>query len=209
MSVWALVPLKALNRAKKRLASELPAAERRRLVETMYNDVLAVLASVRGLAGVAVVTDERGLVPSGVRRIEDLGEGLNAAVARASARLEREGATSVLSLAADIPFASKDEIEAVLAAGRKTPVVIVPDRHGSGTNALLLSPPTRLAPAFGEASHARHTAMARALGFEPETMNLPGLGFDVDDPADLRDLRQAVAGRPSYRFLIPELQAVP
>lgn len=207
MSVWAVVPVKALDRAKQRLAPALDAPGRRRLAQLMRDDVLAALATVRGLAGVAVVTSEVDLLPAGMRRIEDRGDGLNAALARAAAVLEREGATAILAIAADVPLTSRDEIEAVLTAGRTAPVVIVPDRQESGTNALLLSPPTRMAPAFGVASLARHTAMARALGIEPVVLRLSGLGFDVDDAAALDDLRRATAGRPAYRFLTTALQA--
>ena len=207
MSVWAVVPVKALDRAKQRLAPVLDAADRRRLVRAMCDDVLATLGTVRGLAGIAVVTRERDLVPAGMRRIEDRGDGLNAALARAAAVLESEGATTILTIAADVPLSSRDEIERVLAAGRNAPIVIVPDRQGRGTNALLLSPPSRMAPAFGAASLVRHTVMARALGCEPVVLRLPGLGFDVDDAAALDDLRRATAGRPAYRFLTPALTA--
>lgn len=208
MSIWAVVPVKALNRAKQRLAPVLDAAGRRRLACAMCDDVLATLAGVRGLDGIAVVTSEPDLAPVGMRRIEDLGGGLNAALARASAILEREGATTLLTIAADVPLMECDEIEEVLAAGRKSPIVIVPDRQGHGTNALLLSPPTRMAPAFGVASFARHTAMAQALGIEPVILRLSGLGFDIDDATALDDLRRATVGHPAYRFLTPALEAV-
>lgn len=209
MSVWAIVPIKDLGRAKQRLAPELAAPARRRLARAMYLDVLRTLAAVRGLAGIAVVTGERDLVPPGLRWIADPGGGLNAALTRAAAVLEAQGATAVLCVAADVPLTSRDEIETVLAAGRRASVAIVPDREGRGTNALLLAPPTRMPPAFGEASLARHVALARASGVEPAVVPLPGLGFDVDDAAALDELRRATTGRPAYRFLTPALQAVP
>jgi 2-phospho-L-lactate/phosphoenolpyruvate guanylyltransferase len=203
MSVWAVVPVKALARAKQRLAPVLDAAARQRLARTMCDDVLATLRTVPGLAGIAVVTSERDLVPAGMRRIEDRDDGLNAALALAATILQSEGSTTILAIAADVPLITRDEIERVLLAGRQSPIVIVPDRQGRGTNALVLSPPTRMAPAFGAASLARHMVMARALGIEPVVLRLPGLGFDIDDAAALDDLRQATAGRPAYRFLTP------
>lgn len=208
MSVWAVAPVKALDQAKQRLAPALDAPDRRRLAQAMCDDVLATLGTVRGLAGIAVVTSERELVPAGMRRIEDRGDGLNAALARAAAVLERDGATTILAIAADVPLTTRDEIEDVLTAGRTAPIVIVPDRQERGTNALLLSPPTRMAPAFGAASLVRHTVMARARGIEPVVLRLSGLGFDVDDAAALDDLRRATAGRPAYRFLTPAVAAV-
>jgi 2-phospho-L-lactate guanylyltransferase len=209
MSVWAVVPIKALAHAKRRLTPALDAAGRQRLTRTMVRDVLEALRATRGLSGIAVVTSERSLVPPGMRRIEDCGEGLNAALRRAAALLEAEGATAVLTLAADVPLTTRDEIEAVLAAGRRTPVVVVPDRQQRGTNALLLAPPTLLAPAFGEASLARHVELAEAQGIEPAILRLSGLGLDVDDVAALEDLRRATAGRSGYGFLRAALQVVP
>lgn len=209
MSIWAVVPVKDLDRAKQRLAPDLTALERRRLALAMCGDVLDALAAVRGLAGIAMVTGAREVVRPGLHWIEDPGGGLNAALARAAVVLQAQGATAILSIAADIPLTNRDEIEAVLAAGRTTSVVIVPDRAGRGTNALLLAPPTRIPPAFGGASLARHLFAARACGIEPAVLRLPGLGFDVDDATALGGLRRATAGRPAYRFLTPALQAAP
>jgi len=209
MSMWAVVPVKNLTRAKQRLAPDLAALDRRRLARAMCADVLAALAAVRGLTGIAVVTSERDLVPPGLRWLEDPGGGLNAALARAAAVLEAQGAAAILSVAADVPLTNREEIEAVLAAGRTAPVVIAPNREGRGTNALLLTPPTLMPPAFGKASLARHVAMARVRGIDPAILRLPGLGFDVDDAAALDDLRRATSNRPAYRFLMPALQVVP
>jgi 2-phospho-L-lactate guanylyltransferase len=75
-------------------------------------------------------------------------------------------------------------------------VVIVPDRHGSGTNALLLSPPDVVAPSFGAGSFARHAARARAAGAMVQVCELPSLGLDVDTPDDLAALRAALDRRP-------------
>lgn len=209
MSVWAVVPVKALAHAKRRLTPALDAAGRRRLTRAMLRDVLEVLRATPGLSGVAVVTSERSLVPSGMRHIEDRGDGLNGALRRAAALLEAESATAVLILAADVPLATRDEIETVLAAARRTPVVVVPDRQQRGTNALLLAPPTLLAPAFGDASLARHVALAEARGIEPAILRLSGLSLDVDEVAALAELRRATAGRSGYRFLRAALPVVP
>ena len=80
--------------------------------------------------------------------------------------------------------------------GRRGGVVIVPDRHGSGTNALLLEPPEVMAPSFGAGSFARHAALARAAGAEVKVAELPSLSLDVDTPADLAALRTALDARP-------------
>ena len=72
--------------------------------------------------------------------------------------------------------------------------MIVPDRHGSGTNALLLTPPYAIMPAFGTGSFARHAALAARAG--PRCARCRSLGLDVDTPDDLAALRAALAARP-------------
>ena len=79
---------------------------------------------------------------------------------------------------------------------RDSAVVIVPDRHGAGTNALLLSPPDAIEPSFGPGSFARHAARAREAGVSTRVAALPSLGLDVDTPDDLAALRSALATRP-------------
>jgi 2-phospho-L-lactate/phosphoenolpyruvate guanylyltransferase len=80
-------------------------------------------------------------------------------------------------------------------AARVVPTVtIVPDRHGTGTNGLLLAPPDAIAPSFGPDSCERHSALARAAGIEPRLQRLPSLLLDVDTGADLAALRDRLSG---------------
>jgi 2-phospho-L-lactate guanylyltransferase len=100
-------------------------------------------------------------------------------------------AERVLLVPGDCPALDPAEVEALLA--RTAPVVIVPDRHGTGTNALLLAPPDVMAPAFGEGSFERHSGLARAAGTEPEVADVKTLGLDVDTPDDFVALKRALA----------------
>ena len=75
--------------------------------------------------------------------------------------------------------------------------MIVPDRHGSGTNALLLSPPGVIEPSFGPGSFARHAARAHAAQTVVRVAEVRSLGLDVDTPDDLQALRDALAARPN------------
>ena len=72
-------------------------------------------------------------------------------------------------------------------------MLVVPDRHGLGTNALLLHPPDAMAPSFGEGSHARHLGNARAAGIHAETVQLPSLALDLDTPDDLAVVEQTLS----------------
>jgi 2-phospho-L-lactate guanylyltransferase len=88
-------------------------------------------------------------------------------------------------------------------------VLIVSDRHGSGTNALVLAPPLVVEPGFGVGSLARHAARARAAGAVVRVADAPSLELDVDTPGDLDALRSALAaqagGAPRTRELLARL----
>jgi 2-phospho-L-lactate guanylyltransferase len=86
------------------------------------------------------------------------------------------------------------ELEELLA--RPVPersALIVPDRHGTGTNALLLTPPEAMTPAFGPGSCQRHVEHAQAEKTEPEVVQVSSLALDVDTPEDLAHLQSALA----------------
>jgi 2-phospho-L-lactate guanylyltransferase len=185
-----VVPLKDLSLAKQRLRPALPPEARRELVLRMFSDVLATLRGVQDLAGIAVVSGDRQLVPADLLWIKDPGTGLNDAIAAAACRLELLEATAMLTVPADLPLITVEEIEAVLEAGRTTPVVIAPDRIGQGTNGLFLTPSTLFETQFGIESLARHVAAARATGVDAHICELPGFAFDVDLPQDLDELRR-------------------
>ena len=74
-------------------------------------------------------------------------------------------------------------------------MTIVPDRHGSGTNALLLTPPDVIEPSFGPDSRARHEQLAAAAGVACDVVGVETLAIDVDTAEDLEVLRVALANR--------------
>ena len=93
----------------------------------------------------------------------------------------------MLLLPADIPAVDAAALERVLAAGDaagRPSVVLVPDRHGRGTNALLLDPPDVIDPAFGGDSRAGHAWLASSADAAYAEV-LDVLGLDVDTPEDL------------------------
>ena len=73
--------------------------------------------------------------------------------------------------------------------------MVVPDRHGTGTNALLLQPPDAIEPSFGPGSRERHEEAARAAGLTWEVDPLPSLLVDVDTPEDLTEVALLVEER--------------
>ncbi|MEO7665090.1 MAG: coenzyme F420-0:L-glutamate ligase, partial [Candidatus Limnocylindrales bacterium] len=97
---------------------------------------------------------------------------------------------SILILPIDLPAISAEAIDGLLAAAAEaapgsSPIVVgVPDRHGAGTNALYVRPPTAIEPAFGEASFAAHLEASSANGI-PFVRRDGSLTLDVDNAADL------------------------
>jgi 2-phospho-L-lactate guanylyltransferase len=71
---------------------------------------------------------------------------------------------------------------------------VIPDRHGTGTNGLLLSPPDVIAPAFGPGSCERHRQLAARAGVHCRVERTRSLSLDIDTRADLDELRARLAG---------------
>ncbi len=198
LSTFAILPVKGFDRAKQRLAGGLSPGPRQALVEAMFADVLVALRRTRGVERTVVVTGDRGAqriaAGYGAEAIDDAGEGhVQAAMLGIEHVLER-GARRALLVPGDCPLLDPLELDALLAASAAAPgVVIVPDRHGTGTNALLLSPPGAMQPAFGPGSCALHVAAARAARLQPDVELVDSLALDIDTPEDLEALRARFA----------------
>jgi 2-phospho-L-lactate guanylyltransferase len=199
----AVLPVKSFAKAKQRLGDAVGGDDREQLAAAMVGDVLAALARVPQIDDVIVVTAEPVAAHEAERTgavvVHDPEEwGQSAAANRGiDAALARD-AERVLLVPGDCPALDPDEVARLLERDDETPsVVIVPDRHGSGTNALLLAPPGAVEPSFGTGSFARHAARARAVGATVKVCELPSLGLDVDTPDDLAALRSALDARPA------------
>ena len=193
MRTVAILPVKTFGRAKQRLTGGFP--DRPGLASAMVADVLDALARVPELDEVIVVTAQAVSAATDVVIVHDPVEaGQSAAAARGiEAALERS-AERVLLVPGDCPALDPAEVSALLAVDAG--VVIVPDRHGTGTNSLLLTPPTVIAPAFGEGSRDRHVAAARAAGIPFGIEELPSIELDLDTPADVIALTRELERQP-------------
>lgn len=200
MRTLAVLPVKSFWRAKQRIGAAVADSVRPGLAEAMAGDVLAALGRVHGLDAIVVVTADsqaRALAAEAGAAVvhDDREAGQSAAAELGIAAAVRRGAERVLLVPGDCPALDPQEVDRLLAAHGPRCVVIVPDRHGAGTNALLLAPPHAVAPSFGPGSFARHAAVARAAGATVRVAQLPSLGLDVDTPDDLAALRAALAAR--------------
>ena len=189
--VAAVIPVGSLERAKSRLGANLDAEERRDLVLGLFDGTLAATAATAGIWRTYVVSpDEEVLELAGSRGatvVRQVDRGLNRGLDEAREGARRAGATALLVLPADLPRVSPAAISEVLAVldDEAPPLVaIVPDRHGRGTNALLLAPPDVIGFAFGGDSRAAHRHAAETAGARLVELDSP-LTLDLDTPDDL------------------------
>jgi 2-phospho-L-lactate guanylyltransferase len=191
----AILPVKSFGAAKQRLGSLLGSGSRQALAQAMFQDVLASLRKVEGIERIVVVASEPSVefaADEQVTLLEDeLSEGQSAATAAGIRWAVASGFERVLLVPGDTPLLSQSEIDALLANAPEE-VVIVPDRHGTGTNGLLLRPPTAIEPSFGPDSLGRHVAAAEAAGVAHRIERVPSLVFDVDTSEDLAVVAKAI-----------------
>jgi 2-phospho-L-lactate guanylyltransferase len=189
--VFAVIPVGALDGAKSRLGDVLDAEERHDLVLRLADATIRAAVSTPGIAETLVITPDdtvRGLaLAAGARPIRQRSRGLNAGLREARDEALAGGATAVLILPIDLPHVTTAALAAVLDAlhDHATPLVaLVPDRHGRGTNALLLAPPDAIDVRFGGDSRTAHANAAAAAGAAFVELDGP-LRQDLDTPDDL------------------------
>lgn len=197
MNATAILPVKRFGAAKQRLAAGVGRERRATIVAAMLEDVLEAIGATNLVERTIVVTSEPRAVElataAGAEIVADPDEGGHSGAALAGIARARElGAECALLLPGDCPLLDPRELERLLTGLPGSYAAIVPDRHGTGTNALALAPPDAIAPAFGEGSRARHVAAAREAGVPHSVEELPSLALDLDTPADIIALTRAV-----------------
>ena len=196
MTLWAIVPVKPLRRGKSRLAGTLSEDERTELNRSLLQNTLKTFAGLKEIEEVLVISrDPQALAIArqhGARTVREDGQPeLNTALKRATVVAQVYATRGVLVLPADLPLVTREDVLTLVErAGEPPAVVIAPDRHGTGTNALLISPAGLIEYDFGENSFHRHCQRAREAGARLEIVNLPALGLDLDLPEDLELVRK-------------------
>ncbi|MBI5932167.1 MAG: 2-phospho-L-lactate guanylyltransferase [Chloroflexi bacterium] len=198
MTLWAIVPVKPLRRGKSRLAGTLTDDERAHLNELLLEHTLKTLADLKELEEALVVSrDPHALTLArkyGARTVREDGQPhLNTALTRATVVAKLHATSGVLILPADLPLLTPEDVLTLIERASNPPVVVIaPDRHHRGTNALLMSPTGLIEYDFGEDSFQRHCERAKKAGARLEIVDLPSLGLDLDLPADLELLRDQI-----------------
>lgn len=189
--VYAVIPVGALDGAKSRLGAVLDAEERHDLALRLADTTIRAAVATPGIAETLVITPDDTVrelaLTAGARPILQRTRGLNAGLREARAEALAAGATAVLILPIDLPRVSPAALSQVvdtLGDGAGPLVTLVPDRHGRGTNTLLLAPPDVIEVCFGGDSHAAHAAAAADVGARFIELDGP-LAYDLDTPDDL------------------------
>ena len=191
----AVLPVKRFEESLQRLAGTLGGGARTFLAQSMFRDVLGALLQAKTIDDVAIVTGDRHARDvadtHGVWAIDDpLDSGHSDAVQLALDQCNVRGFKQALLVPVDCPLIDPREIDAFIAGTREDDlnVVIVPDRHGTGTNALLLRPPASMTPSFGPDSMQVHRSMAEEKGLNYRVVQLESLQLDIDTGDDLDKL---------------------
>jgi 2-phospho-L-lactate guanylyltransferase len=208
-----LIPVKEFREAKKRLAAHFSPDDRSALAQAMCTDFFDVVAAVRGVDRVFVVSKE----PQVLVRARELGWETIAescqvsesdSVDGASRHCAERGVQALLRLPVDIPLVEPTDIEAVFETWEAPPAaILVPSSDGTGTNALLRSPPALFPSRFGPNSFVRHLAEAEACGVRAHVFRNPRLELDIDEWDDLLKLAPLVRpGSATARWLLGRVQ---
>jgi 2-phospho-L-lactate/phosphoenolpyruvate guanylyltransferase len=205
MRTAAILPVKRFSHAKRRLAASVADPLRLDLARAMVGDVLTALRACAAIERTIVVTSEPSVIAAvrheGATVVDDTAaDSQSAAAALGIARARDEGMQRVLCIPGDCPALDPAELAALLgtpSAESSAEVVIVPDRHGTGTNGLLLAPPDAISPSFGPGSCERHRELARAAGVAHRVTQLESLLLDIDTGDDLAVLRRRLTGERS------------
>ncbi|HEY5318813.1 MAG TPA: 2-phospho-L-lactate guanylyltransferase [Solirubrobacteraceae bacterium] len=194
MPTLAILPIKNFTEAKQRLEPLLSPGPRRALAEAMFSDVLTALRRSSSVEDILVITRDHIAQQiaggHGALVLDDDEPGQSpAAMLGIGYAIEHEYERALL-VPGDCPMLDPREVDALIAQPHDSPsALIVADRHGTGTNALLLTPPDSLVPAFGPDSYERHVANAEAAGTTHELVSVATLELDIDGPDDLEVLR--------------------
>ncbi len=207
MNATAIIPVKRFGAAKQRLLEAVDRPQRAALVKAMLSDVLNAVEGTNAIERVIIVTGEgraERLALEAAKRmrtpLEVLQEltdhGHSEAATLGIIRAIALGVRCAALLPGDCPLLDARELDAVLERMQEGAVAVVPDRHGTGTNALMLAPADAIGPAFGPGSRARHVERAERRGLAVSIEQVDSLALDLDTPDDLAALETLLASAP-------------
>jgi 2-phospho-L-lactate guanylyltransferase len=189
--IFAILPVKSPRNAKQRLTGFVSGEERETLARLLYRQTLAALCHAEGIDRIVVATSDIEIADharrSGASVFEESEQISHSVSADAAClRAMEMGASTVLLVPIDVPTATPADFMRLAAAARPG-LAIVPSSDGTGTNALVRTPPDCIQSRFGPGSFRAHCDQALANGLPLDVLRLPGLMFDIDTPEDVAD----------------------
>jgi 2-phospho-L-lactate/phosphoenolpyruvate guanylyltransferase len=189
--IFAILPVKSPRNAKQRLTGFLAVEQRETLAWALYRQTLAALCQAEGIDRVVVATSDAKIAEharnSGALVFEEEEQVSHSASADAAClRAMQMGASTVLLVPIDVPTVTPADFSQ-LAASARPGLIVVPSSDGTGTNALVRTPPDCIASRFGPGSFRAHLDQAIAKGVSADVLRLPGLMFDIDTPEDVAE----------------------
>jgi 2-phospho-L-lactate guanylyltransferase len=190
--IVAILPVKSPKNAKQRLTGFLDAEQRETLARTLYRQTLAALVAAEGIDQVVVVTSDREVkehaLETAAMAFEEPEQLSHSASADTACLMAMEmGATAALLVPIDVPTVKPADFTQLAAAAKRPGLAIVPSSDGTGTNALVRTPPNCIQSRFGPGSFRAHCDQALANGLQLHVLRLPGLMFDIDTPEDVAE----------------------
>src|SRR4030095_9107286 len=201
-------PIKDPVSAKTRIASLLSADERRRIAWAMFEDVSRAIAKARKPDRVVMVTS----FARAIERANELGWDVlieesqiseSVSVDWASRILSERGFDTVMRLPADLPLVQAEDIDELLSIDLSSPgALLVPSREGTGTNAIIRTPPALFPSRFGPHSLMLHKQEAARVNVDCLIVNNARIALDIDEPADLELLFESARGTETFNTLV-------
>jgi 2-phospho-L-lactate/phosphoenolpyruvate guanylyltransferase len=190
--IFAILPVKNPQDAKQRLRGFLAVEQREALARLLYTQTLAALCQAEGIDRVAVATSDAEFAEharrSGALVFEENQQVSHSVSADAACLRAMElGASTVLLVPIDVPTVTPADFTQ-LAASARPGLIVVPSSDGTGTNALVRTPPDCIESRFGPGSFRAHLDQAQSKGVPADVLRIPGLMFDVDTPEDVVEL---------------------
>ncbi len=191
--IFAILPVKNPHNAKQRLAGFLDIEQREMLARMLYRQTLAALCQAEGIDRVVVATSDIEIADharrSGALVFEEHEQISHSVSADAAClRAMQMGASTAMLVPIDVPTVTPADFTRLAAAsnpGARPGLIVVPSSDGTGTNALVRTPPDCIESRFGPGSFRAHLDQALSRGIRADLMRLPGLMFDIDTPEDV------------------------
>jgi 2-phospho-L-lactate/phosphoenolpyruvate guanylyltransferase len=190
--IFAILPVKSPQNAKQRLTGFLAVEDREALARMLYRQTLAALCQAQGIDRVVVATSDSEVADharrAGALVFEENQQVSHSVSADAAClRAMEMGASTVLLVPIDVPTVTPADFSRLAAAARPG-LIVVPSSDGTGTNALVRTPPNCIESRFGPGSFRAHIDQALSKGLDADVLRLPGLMFDIDTPEDVAEL---------------------